>query len=322
MTVLAAIAAPRLAVIYNPMAGQRRLRFFRAVLGHLEAMGLAADLIETQHPGHATEIARALVDGGRRPDLVVAAGGDGTINEIINGLVGGGLPLGLIPLGTANVLALELGLPRTPGAIAGTLAAGAVRPIHLGRASSALGMRHFIMMAGVGYDAHVVAGVSKPLKRRVGKLAYVVEMVRQLRHFHFRPYRLTFDGAAPVEAASAILANGRRYGGAFVCAPQADLGLERLDACLFGRGGRAAAVGYGFALGLNLVPRLESVVLRPFKEVAIEGPAGDPVQGDGDIVATLPAKITVAETRLEVVVAERASGIGDSAAMAMLPDPR
>jgi diacylglycerol kinase family enzyme len=318
MTVLTAIAARRLVVIYNPAAGQRRQRFFRAVLGHLEAMGLMVDLVETRGPGHATEIARSLAAGACRADMVVAAGGDGTINEIINGLAGGSLPLGLIPLGTAHVLALELGLPRTPGAIAQTLAAGLARPIHLGRATSALGARHFVMMAGVGYDAHVVAGVSRTLKRRVGKLAYVVEMLRQLGRFHFRPYRLAFDGAAPVEAASAILANGRRYGGAFVCAPQADLGLERLDACLFGRGGRLAAVGYGFALGLDLIPRLPSVVLRPFREVAIDGPAGDPVQGDGDIVATLPARITVAEAELMVV----APAVSDSTAPVMLPDQR
>nr|WP_158596106.1 acylglycerol kinase family protein [Oleomonas cavernae] len=89
-----AIAARRLAVIYNPTAGQRRLRFFRVVLGHLEAMGLVVELVETRGPGHATEIARSLATGAGRADMVVAAGGDGTINEIINGLAGGNLPLG------------------------------------------------------------------------------------------------------------------------------------------------------------------------------------------------------------------------------------
>lgn len=308
MTVFGSDAAHRLAIIYNPTAGQRRLRLFRAVLAQLESLGLRPDLIETTGPGHATQVARDLVQAGRRPDMVVAAGGDGTINEIVNGMVGGDVPLGIIPLGTANVLALELGLVRDPAGIAQTLARGFTSQIHLGRADSGMGTRHFAMMAGVGYDAHVVAGVSKSLKRRVGKLAYVVEMVGQLRRFHFRPYRLSFDAAAPVEAASAILSNGRHYGGAYICAPEAGLGLDKLDACLFGHGGPRAAIGYGLALGLNRVPRLSSVTLRPFRQMEIEGPAGDPVQGDGDIIAILPARISVAASRLRVVTGD--SGVG------------
>lgn len=306
MNELIGIGAGRLPVIYNPMAGQRRGRKFQAVLSALSALGVAVDLLQTEGPGHATVLARRLAAaGGHR--LVAVAGGDGTINEAVNGLAGSDLALGLIPLGTANVLALELGLPRDPRGIAAVLAGGATRRIHLGQVASALGERYFAMMAGVGYDAHVVAGVSPGWKRRVGKFAYVGEMIRQLRRFHFTPYRLALDGAAPVEAASAIIANGHYYGGAFVCAPAADLGRDRLDACLFRRGGRWGAIGYGVALGLNLVPRLDSVALLPFRDLTVEGPAGDPIQGDGDIIGHLPARIGLAAAILPVAVSARES---------------
>ncbi|PWR18850.1 diacylglycerol/lipid kinase family protein [Zavarzinia compransoris] len=305
MTNLIAGQDCHLTVIYNPVAGQRRGRRFRAVLAALAARGIAVDLLETAGPGHATRLAQDLRERAVPPRLVVVAGGDGTINEVANGLAGGPVALGIVPLGTANVLALELGLPRDPAGIAATIAAGACRSIHLGRVDSALGARHFVMMAGVGYDAHVVAGVSPRLKRRVGKLAYVGEMVRQLRHFHFTPYRLAFDGAAPVEAASAIFANGRHYGGAFVCAPAADLAADRLEACLFGRGGRLAAIHYGVMLGLDRVPRLSSVTLQPFRRLAVTGPAGDPIQGDGDVIGRLPAEIRLADTTLLVAAPVR-----------------
>lgn len=291
-----------LAIIYNPVAGQRRGRLFRATLYALRAAGVGISLHETRAPGHATTLARHLAEAPGPLDAIVAAGGDGTINEVVNGLVGGRLPLGIIPLGTANVLALELGLPREPGAVAAVLAAGRARGIDLGLARSTLGARHFVVMAGVGYDAHVVAGVSPRWKRRLGKLAYVGEMLRQLRRFHFAPYRLSFDDGPAVEAASAIIANGRHYGGAFVCAPAAGLATGRLDACLFGDGGPLAAVKYGFALGLDLVPRLASVTQHPLTRVTIDGPGGDPLQGDGDIIARLPAEILLAPHRIQVLV--------------------
>lgn len=301
MNRLIEIGSGPLPIIYNPVAGQRRGRRFRAVLAALAGLGVSVELLHTEGPGHATVLARRLAqEGGRR--LVAVAGGDGTINEAVNGLAGSDRALGLIPLGTANVLALELGLPRDPAGIAAVLAGGATRRIHLGQVVSALGPRYFVMMAGVGYDAHVVAGVSPAWKRRVGKLAYVGEMVRQLRRFHFTPYRLSLDGGAPLDAASAIIANGHYYGGAFVCAPAADLGRDRLEACLFRRGGRWGAIGYGFALGLNLVPRLGSVTLLPFRDLTVDGPAGDPIQGDGDVIGHLPARISLAAAILPIAV--------------------
>src|SRR6185312_7997435 len=119
-------------------------------------------------------------------DAIVAAGGDGTINEVANGLLAAiasgrrAPPLGIVPMGTANVLARELDILGSPHKIVRMLLEGRVVPIRLGRADSSAGTRHFIMMAGIGFDAHVVATVSLALKRWVGKGAYVISSLRRI----------------------------------------------------------------------------------------------------------------------------------------------
>jgi len=290
-----------LLVIFNPTAGWWRGRRMRATLARLERRGCRVILKRTGARGDAEAFARAAGAPAAVPvDLVVAAGGDGTINEVVNGLAreaGPRLPLALLPIGTANVLANEIGLATDPAAIAREIADGRARPIALGRANG----RCFTMMAGVGFDAHVVAGLDRRLKRVLGKGAYVVESLRQIRRFGFPRYRVTIDGVA-YDAASVIVARGRFYGGRFVCAPEAGLEIAALHVCLFDRGGRGAVLRYALALMLGLLPRLADYRVVPGREVLIEGPEGDPVQGDGDIIARLPVRIDLDPTALSLVV--------------------
>lgn len=281
----------RLVIIFNPTAGRRGRRRFEATLAALRNFGCDVELRETDGPGHAEKLARtATPEAG---DVLVAAGGDGTINEVVNGLVGrdgpaGALPLGIIPLGTANVLAAEIGLGGEPGRVARTLAEGSIRPVSVGRA----GDRVFTMMAGAGFDAHVVAGVSAALKRRIGKGAYVWESARQLWRFGFPDYRVTLDGVER-HAASVIVAKGRYYGGRFVCAPEARLQDPGFQVCLFEGRGAWNAVRYALALGFGRLAKLPDVAVVPAREVRIDGPRGDPVQGDGDVLGHLPITIRV-----------------------------
>src|SRR5215470_7319641 len=290
-----------LLVIFNPTAGWWRGRRLRATLARLERRGCRVILKRTGARGDAEAFARAAGASAAAPvDLVVAAGGDGTINEVVNGLAqdeGPRLPLALLPIGTANVLANEIGLATDPAAIAREIADGRARPIALGRANG----RCFTMMAGVGFDAHVVAGLDRRLKRLLGKGAYVVESLRQLGRFGFPRYRVTVDGIA-YEAASVIVSRGRFYGGRFICAPEAGLETTALHVCLFDRSGRGAVLRYALALMLGILPRLSDYRVVPGREVLIEGPEGDPVQGDGDIIARLPVRIDLDPTALSLVV--------------------
>jgi YegS/Rv2252/BmrU family lipid kinase len=274
-------APRRVAVIYNPIAGWRRRRRFRRVLDGLAAMGCPVTVFATAARGDAEAFARTL--DTEAFDVVAAAGGDGTINEVANGLVDRGLPLAVIPLGTANVLAAEIGIPETPQAIARVVAEGAPRPIVLGYVNG----RRFVQMAGVGFDAHVVAHVTPGLKRALGKFAYVLWSLAGLLRFPFRRYRLTVDGTT-FEAASAVIANGHYYAGRYTCAPDARLEEPTLKVCLFERSGRLSVLRYGLALLLGRLHRLSDVHVVTATTIAIEGGADEPVQGDGDIVAHLP----------------------------------
>src|SRR5579871_6755692 len=188
----------------------------------------------------------------------------------------GGGRLAVIPLGTANVLAAELGIADAAGAIA-ALKGGRDFSYRPGLANG----RGFLMMAGVGFDAHVVAGIAPRTKRLLGKGAYVLGMLRQLRRFSFPSYRVTVDGITR-EAASVVVARGHFYAGRFVLAPAARLDQAALHVCLFHRAGRLAVLRYAIALGLGRISRGSGFEILVGRQILIEGPVGDPVQGDGD----------------------------------------
>jgi diacylglycerol kinase (ATP) len=291
-------APRRLLIIFNPAAGWRRRQRLAAVLAHLREHGCAVALRETQGPGDAERFA-AEVDPDAF-DLVVAAGGDGTVNETINGLAHSGLPLALIPLGTANVLAAEIGLRTDPVTVARCVALGEARPIALGAANG----RRFILMAGAGFDAHVVAGVSVRMKYWLGKGAYVLSALRQLLVFPFLGYEVQTDNAVH-HAASVVIANGRYYGGRFVCAPEASLESATLQVCLFERAGRLAAIRYALALATGRLPRLASYRLVEARRVELRGRPGEPLQGDGDVIGQLNAAIEVLPRALDLVYPPR-----------------
>lgn len=286
-------------MIYNPTAGGARRRRYQAVLDLLHTAGAEVTVWTTTVRGDAERYA-ASVDPSQFQRIVVA-GGDGTVNEVINGLAanqmgGAVLPVCVLPLGTANVLAAEIGLPLEPKEIAPLILKGQARPVCLGRANG----RRFLLMAGAGFDAHVVARVFKPLKRHVGKTAYVLETLRQFAVFDFPTYDITIDGK-PYKAASVVLANARSYGGPHVCAPEASLEAPSLEVCLFLSKGPLHAIRYAIALLLGSLPRLSDVRIVRGRHVTVRGPAEDPIQGDGDIVAALPGEIVVLPDAVNLV---------------------
>jgi YegS/Rv2252/BmrU family lipid kinase len=290
--------SPRVLVIYNPAAGQWRKRRLQTTLAALKGLGCAVHLFATQKAGDAQTRAASLT--AEDCDVVVAAGGDGTINEVANGLAnapGSVPPLAIIPLGTANVLAQEIGLRGNPRAIARAIAGRARMTVHLGEANG----RYFVMMAGVGFDAHVVANVDLTLKRRTGKIAYVVETLVQGLRYGFPRCRVTIDGQTH-DACSVVVCNGRHYGGPFVAAPKASLAEPAFEVCLLQKGGYRHVLRYAAALVMGRLSSLPDVQILTGRTLRIEGEAGLPVQGDGDIIATLPVDISVAERTLELVV--------------------
>ena len=294
----AATLRRRVLVIYNPAAGKSRQTRLTEVTTRLGGLGCAVTARETTQRGDAERFASAA--SADEFDVLVAAGGDGTINEVVNGLVAGGsgLPLALVPLGTANVLALEIGLdPKDGESIARTIAFGPAHRVHLGIANG----RHFVVMVGAGLDAHVVEGVNIALKRRAGKFAYVVESLRQAFGYDFPELRIRANGET-YEGRMAVACKGRFYGGPFVAAPGARLDQPKLEVCILSKAGVAGMMRYGLALPMNKLASLPDVTHVLADKIVILGPRGAPLQGDGDIVARLPAEIGIAEETLRLVM--------------------
>jgi len=300
----------RLLVVFNPTAGARRRRRLDRFLRAVAAGGAEVTLRQTTAAGDAEAFARTASQGDY--DALVVAGGDGTINEAINGLLrrapeASALPLGLVPLGTANVLARELGLPLRPERAAATILAGKRRRVAVGEANG----RAFALMAGVGFDAAVVAGISPRLKRSLRQGAYVLETLRQAFRFPFPRYRVEVGGEV-LEARSLIACKARCYGGSHVLAPDQRLEEPRLTLVLFRSGGPLAVARFGLALLLGRVARCRDVLLVPAADALVSRAAGsvgaqqaEPVQGDGDIIARLPLRLGVRADAIELLAPTR-----------------
>jgi diacylglycerol kinase (ATP) len=286
-------------VIFNPTAGRRRHEKLQAVLTELGRRGLRPHLQETQARGHALGMAQQAVRQGA--PLVVAAGGDGTIAEVAEGLRGSTTQLGILPLGTANVLALELGLPRAPAALAETLTGGTLRWLRPGLVTFADGSsRLFVQMLGLGFDAAVVSALDLGFKRRFGRAAYVLQAARELTRYRFPACVLELDGTR-YEAASVIVSKGRLYAGNHLLAPGARPDSTGLHVALFRNGGPWSTALAGLALPLNLLPHMPGVSLHLAAEVRLLAETV-PRQMDGDPAGVGTARITESPQLLPVLV--------------------
>ena len=288
-------------LVVNPTAGRRRRGLVDAVVRRVRDEGWTVDTVETAAAGDARHLAETC--DAARYAVIAVAGGDGTINEVVNGLALRGAigpAVGIVPLGTANVLAHELGLDFSAAGIARTMVSGRALPVRPGRAVNGSAQpRCFSLMAGAGFDAKVVAGVSAALKRRWGRAAYVWRSLIETRRYRPVRYAVDIDGVRH-EAASVIVTRSRHYAGPFVVAPAAELAEPLLHVCLFERWGRAQTLRFGLALLLGRLPGTGGyrVVAGHEVRIAVLSDAGEPgrqpVQIDGDDALTLPVSIGLA----------------------------
>jgi len=293
-------------LIRNPTAGRRRGGLADEVVRLVRERGWTIDIIDTTRAGDARRL--ALNCDADRYGVIAVAGGDGTINEVVNGLADrddGGPALGIVPLGTANVLAHELGLRIVARDIADTMTAGRETLIWPGKAACSAssisqgGPRCFSLMAGAGFDAKVVAGVTALLKRRLGRAAYVWRSMIETHRYRPVRYAVEIDGTS-YEAASAIVTRARMYAGPYVVAPLARLSEPLLHVCLFERWGRWQTLRFGLALLRGRLPRTGGfrVVTGRSVRISVTEDAGElgrqPVQIDGDDALALPVSIAVA----------------------------
>src|SRR6266568_324512 len=286
----------RALIIVNPTAVRSRSsrRRLDRVVAALKRRGCAVVL---RHAGPASGDAERLArEAEAEFDLIVAAGGDGTLNAVANGMATAPRPLALLPFGTANVLAREIGLPRDPERLADLIAAAPARPIWPGLA----GDRLFLTMASSGFDAETVAAVHPRLKRHAGRLAFAWAILACLWRYRACELHARVDGVDH-RAAALIAAKGRFYAGPYVIAPRADLAEPMLDLVLLQRSGRLAVLSYLGALLLGRLPRHRDIIVLRTREAFVSAAEPVPVQADGEIVARLPVRIAIAEQPLRLV---------------------
>ncbi len=234
---------------------------------------------------------------------MIAAGGDGTINEVIQGLAGTKARLAIIPRGTANVLARELGLPLDDEQAAVVAARGKSRRIHLGLAiDETTGVsRHFALMAGIGLDASIVRRVQPALKKRIGKGAFWVSGLSHLATWSPHPFTLEIDGRE-YTATFAAIGKGSRYGGDLAITPGARLDQPEFEVCIIDTASRfryLRLLSYALREGM---PR-DNPSVRFFKTNSLLARGNAQVQIDGELIGALPMRFEIAPESLEVIVA-------------------
>jgi diacylglycerol kinase (ATP) len=294
----------RVCVIFNPAARGEKARRFRR---HLDKVGAQSTLKLTSGPGDARRLAAEAVAEGFQ--TVVAAGGDGTVNEVLNGL--GDSPsgfeqvrLGVLPLGTVNVFARELAIPPKLERAWAVIQQGRETHIDLPKVEySGNGSQkslYFAQLAGAGLDARAIELVRWELKKKVGPLAYVFAGLQALLD---APLNITAAGAQhKIIGGLVLIGNGRLYGGPFRIFPKADLRDGLLDVCVFPRLSWFTLARCGPPLLLR--GQLPASATESFQanSLTLSSLAPTPFEADGELVGQLPARFSLERGRLRVIV--------------------
>jgi diacylglycerol kinase (ATP) len=303
-------------LIYNPTSGRRQHRRFTEIeqaVRILKEEGLRVELAPTTGRLTARTIARQAVEQGR--GMVIACGGDGTNNEIVNGLAGSKVPMALLPAGTANILAKELGVPWDIPQAARLISNGTVRRIALGLAIPAEGRhteevpregRYFLCVAGAGPDGAIVNGVDGKLKKKAGILAYWLEGLHQLFSYDFPEMRVHSNGG---ERRATIVVVGRtvNYGGPFKITTGADLFDDSFEFLTNSAKSRLRYLVCLPALWMGKLRSLDGIEAWKSTEAICEPNGDGPLwaQVDGEPIGDLPIKFCIVPDALSLVVPPR-----------------
>jgi diacylglycerol kinase (ATP) len=289
------------AVIVNPEAGKRFFLnlYLPQVLRLLEREGIEHRVFYTRGPGHATQLVQTHAGG---LDFVTVFGGDGTIREVVKGMGPRPLPLGVIPFGTVNVLALDLGIPRNPLAAARVLAAGHTRLIDVGF----LGEEPFLLMVSTGIDAMAVHNLDFRAKRYLGQMAYMFSAFWTALTDRPQRVRIRIDGGRVRDAGYlAIISNSRYYAGPYRIARDTRIDDGLLNVLLFKKSSPLDTVRLLVGLLTRRHRLMRDVAFYSGHEVRLSSRTRIKMQMDGDRAASGPATVRVKPRFLPVLVPPR-----------------
>lgn len=283
-------------VIANPRGGRSRRKLdFTEVVVRLQQRGMAASLAETTHAGHATDIARRAMAEG--VELVVVCGGDGTVREVTEGIMGSDATMLPLATGTTNVVAAGLGLRRDPFSIIDQLDALEVRTIDVGLC----GNRPFLMQASAGIDAMVMTEVRQEMKQRFGMLAVATTGLRSWLRYGFPEIRVSVDGVEH-RCRGAIVTSFPFYAGLFRLSPHARADDGQMEILLFTGRGRAAAAGFAVDLALGRHLQRRDVKIFNVTRMQFLVPDNLPLQIDGEgFWPTWPVEVSLSPLRLRIL---------------------
>jgi diacylglycerol kinase family enzyme len=321
-------------LIYNPSSGQVVVKHeLDDVIVFLNRYGWSVTVRETSKPLEATELARRAVNRGTK--VVIAAGGDGTINEVANGLVNTDVALGVLPVGTTNAWALQMGIPTLnpmiPGIqavklitaleerIAHPLPASYYRKVLLDAARvlvkgqtvaidmGQLSDRHFLMWAGMGFDAAIAQSIPLREKRALGSWAYVFPTIESIHKYSGTDVCLNLDGeVVKVSTPFIVVSNIQLYGGMMAIGAKACVNDAKLDVCIFKGGGFFTFVQHAMNVLAHRHLHNPSVEYYQCREISIESAHSLPVHIDGEPFTMTPVSIHTVPSSLKVIVPKTA----------------
>lgn len=286
-------------IISNLVAYRASSRKVAMASYYLQSKGYEVEVLFTDKKGDAEKLSKEAIK--KSPSLIIAAGGDGTFNEVINGIAGSEIPMAILPLGITNVLAKELGIPETVKKSMEIAVNGIPRIVSLGKITlqeDAPKARYFCMMAGMGFDGMTVFELNKTLKKISGKGSHFYSGLKVLSHFH--PNELTFTiGEKSYSGYSAVIGNGAKYGGHVKVTPDAKLTDPNLYVCIFKGKKRLDICRYILGVLTKRHLRFKDVEYLMAERVQIDGSAH--IQIDGDYLGMTPAIVEMAPFTVRLV---------------------
>lgn len=285
----------RFLIIHNPIAGMRRRWMLHEVCRHLCGGGADIALVQADSVEADMRLAREAVSE-QKYDAVIAAGGDSTVRGVATGLIGSDLPLGIIPVGTGNVLAHEIGMRHGPSAVAQYLMTGTSLAITTGSANGEL----FSLMAGVGFDARVLGRLDIGLKRRMGKLAYMWPVLSEAAAAQ-PSFEVQIDGQ-PRHCTWLIVTKVNHYGGPFRIVREQDLQSDRFHAIIINARTRLDLARVMSAIGLGRAAKHPNVEIMPCRHILVPGGQNAATQIDGEAFNITPLEIRMHDQPLQLIV--------------------
>lgn len=291
----------RIGVLVNPASGRGRVtRSEASVLNGLGSCGDHVIALEGDSAEHADQLVRQAIADGL--DILVAVGGDGTVNLALQAVVGTDTALGILPLGTGNDAAASVGIPKDPGAAVQTVLTGNARTFDVGHVETADGTRrHFLCVLSCGFDSMVNERANQ-MTRPAGDSRYIVAMLAELRRFQPIPYRAVIDGTLVEDDGMLIsLANGPMFGGGMRVAPDADLHDGKLTMIWVHRMSRTRLLRLFPSIYSGSHIKYPQVEQRQVGAVHLEG-TGQVAYADGERVGHLPVDVTTLSGGVRIIV--------------------